>query len=172
MVTVFLALQPKASFYCGGVVGGKPLTRGTVDVSLEREDFLREESHGKIVRRLRITERWMDWQIDSRNSNLGGGYDMLKKLAKKLFGEPPSAPSSEGFFLNVRCNSCGEVFNLFINKSTDLAQNFDERGGVTYSLSKEIIGSRCRNLIYVKMEFDGGKTLVSRDIENGEFIEE
>lgn len=97
---------------------------------------------------------------------------MLKKLAKKLFGKATSVPSSEGFFLNVRCNSCGEVFNLFINKSTDLAQNFDERGGVTYSLSKEIIGSRCRNLIYVKMEFDGGKTLVSRDIENGEFIEE
>ena len=97
---------------------------------------------------------------------------MLKKLAKKLFGETPSVQSSEGFFLNVRCNSCGEVFNLFINKSTDLAQNFDERGGVTYSLNKEIIGSRCRNLIYVKMEFDRGKTLVSRDIENGEFIEE
>jgi len=97
---------------------------------------------------------------------------MFKRIAKKLFGEGTSVQSPGGFFLNVRCNECGEEFNLFINKSTDLAQNFDERGGVSYSLNKEIIGSNCRNLIYVKMEFDGGKNLVSRQIENGEFIEE
>ncbi|MFQ6077991.1 MAG: hypothetical protein ACE5NJ_02485 [Thermodesulfobacteriota bacterium] len=96
---------------------------------------------------------------------------MLKTIAKKLFGEGPSVQSPEGFFLNVRCDTCGEVFNLFINKSTDLAQNFDEQGGVNYSLNKEIIGGGCRNLIYVRMEFDGGKNLVSKQIENGEFIE-
>jgi hypothetical protein len=95
---------------------------------------------------------------------------MLKTIAKKLFGVGPSVQSPEGFFLNVRCDTCGEVFNLFINKSTDLAQNFSERGGVTYSLNKEIIGGSCRNLIYVRMEFDGGKNLVSKQIENGEFI--
>nr|NIO03972.1 hypothetical protein [Pseudomonadota bacterium] len=66
---------------------------------------------------------------------------MLKRLTKKLFGGGSPVRSPEGFFLNVRCNTCGEVFNLFINKSTDLAQNFDERGNVTYSLNKEIIGS-------------------------------
>ena len=33
---------------------GMPLTRETVDVSREIEDFLREEFHGKIVRRFRI----------------------------------------------------------------------------------------------------------------------
>ena len=96
---------------------------------------------------------------------------MLKGLTKKLFGGGPSAQSSGGFFLNVRCRACGEVFNLFINKSTDLAQNFDERGGVTYSLNKEIIGGRCRNMIHVMMEFDGNRNLVSRKIEDGEFIE-
>ena len=96
---------------------------------------------------------------------------MLKTLVKKLFGGDPSVQTSEGFFLNVRCNACGEAFNLFINKSTDLVQNFDGNGGVTYSLNKEIIGGRCRNLIYVRMEFDGTKNLVSREIKNGEFIE-
>lgn len=102
----------------------------------------------------------------------GGGYDMLKRLAKKLFSGGPSVQTPEGFFLKVRCSACGEVFNLFINKSTDLAQNFDEQGSATYSLNKEIIGGQCRNLIHVKMEFDGAKNLVSREIENGEFIEE
>lgn len=98
-------------------------------------------------------------------------YDMLKKLTKKLFSGGSSRQSPEGFFLNVRCSACGEVFNLFINKSTDLSQNFDERGNVTYLLNKEIIGSRCRNLIHVKMGFDEARNPVSRQIENGEFIE-
>ncbi len=96
---------------------------------------------------------------------------MLKGLTKKLFGGGPSRESPEGFFLNVRCNACGETFNLFINKSTDLAQDFDEQGRITYFMNKEIIGSNCRSLIYVKMKFDGSKNLVSRNIENGEFIE-
>jgi hypothetical protein len=79
-----------------------------------------------------------------------GVYYMLKGLRKRLFGAGPFAHSSRGFFLNVRCKACGEV---------------------TYFLNKEIIGSRCRNLIYVKMEFNEHKNLVSREIENGEFIE-
>jgi hypothetical protein len=96
---------------------------------------------------------------------------MFKKLGKKLFGGA-SATSVDGFFLRVRCNACDEEFNLFINKSNDLAQNFTEGGGVTYFLQKEIIGARCKNLIHVRMEFDGGKKLISRQIENGAFIDD
>ena len=40
-----------------------------------------------------------------------------------------------------------------------------------YSLKKEIYGMGCRNHLVVTMEFDGKKNLVSRKIENGEFIE-
>jgi hypothetical protein len=96
---------------------------------------------------------------------------MLKKLAEKLFGKgaPPSAGS--GFFLDVRCSQCGEHFHLFVNTSTDLMQDFHEDGSVTYVLRKEIIGGGCKNLIQVQMDFDGGKRLLSRKIENGEFIE-
>jgi hypothetical protein len=97
---------------------------------------------------------------------------MLKRLARKLFGESPRGQSQEGFFLNVRCSACGEVFHLFIHKTTDLVQNFNETGGVTYSLKKEIVGGACRNLIRVRMEFDGSKNPVAREIENGEFVEE
>jgi hypothetical protein len=96
---------------------------------------------------------------------------MLKKWVKKILSKDPPAPSTGGFFLNVRCRDCGEEFNLFINTSTDLIQNFDENGGVTYSLRKEIIGSRCKNLIHVKMEFDGSRKPVSKEIENGEFLQ-
>ncbi|MGD2270417.1 MAG: hypothetical protein PVI06_08465 [Desulfobacterales bacterium] len=96
---------------------------------------------------------------------------MFKKLAKRLFGGQPSPPSSDGFFLNVRCNNCGEVFNLFINKSWELGQNIEDNGSVSYFLQKEIVGAACRNRIYVKMQFDRNKNLVSREIQNGKFIE-
>jgi hypothetical protein len=97
---------------------------------------------------------------------------MFKKLTKKLFGGRPSTQSSDGFFLNVSCNNCGEVFNLFINKSWDLGQNIQNDGSVSYFLKKEIIGAACRNRIYVNMQFDTNKNMVSKEIKNGKFIEE
>ena len=97
---------------------------------------------------------------------------MFKKLAETLFGKGTSEPSSDGFFLNVRCSECGEQFNLFINKSHELMQNFDKDGRVTYTLKKEVYGVGCKNRIYVNMKFDGSKKLVSKEIENGEYIEE
>jgi hypothetical protein len=97
---------------------------------------------------------------------------MFKKLAGKLFGKGTAEPSSDGFFLNVRCSECGEQFHLFINKSHELMQNFETDGSVTYSFKKEVFGVGCKNRISVNMKFDGGKKLVSREIENGEYIED
>lgn len=96
---------------------------------------------------------------------------MFKKLAEKLFSKGKSEPASDGFFLNVSCNECGEQFNLFINKSYELMQNFESDGSVTYALKKEIYGVGCNNRIHVNLKFDGRKKMVSRKIENGEFIE-
>ena len=97
---------------------------------------------------------------------------MFKKLADKLLGKGKSEPPSEGFFLNVRCSKCGEQFNLFINKSYELMQNFATDGSVTYALKKEVYGVGCANRIHVNMKFDASKKLVSREIENGEYIED
>jgi len=96
---------------------------------------------------------------------------MLRKIVKALFGGGPSSPGADGFFLHVRCDRCAEEFHLFINKATDLAQEFDENETLYYRLNKEIIGANCRNLIHVKMTFDGSKNLVSQQIEHGSFID-
>ena len=103
---------------------------------------------------------------------------MFKKIASKLFGTGPgrgrktTGASADGFFLNVRCNTCGETFRLFINTSYDLFQNFGPEGGVTYLLNKEIIGASCANRIRVIMAFDGRKNVVSKKIERGEFLDQ
>ena len=95
---------------------------------------------------------------------------MFKKLTEKLLGKGSSKPASDGFFLNVRCSECGEQFHLFINKSWELMQNFEKSGSVTYSLKKEIFGVGCKNRVHVEMQFDSGKNLISKQIENGAFI--
>jgi hypothetical protein len=97
---------------------------------------------------------------------------MFKKLAEKFFGKDAAGSSADGFFLHVRCSECGEEFRLFINKSYELMQNFEENGSVTYALKKEIFGVGCKNRIRVNMKFDGGKKLVSKEIKNGAFIED
>ena len=97
---------------------------------------------------------------------------MFKKLTDKISRKGTSKSSSVGFFLDVRCTECQEQFHLFINKSWELMQNFEKNGSVTYSLQKEIFGVSCKNRIQVKMQFDSGKNLISRQIENGEFIED
>jgi len=61
---------------------------------------------------------------------------------------------------------------LFINKSWELSQNFEEDGSVTYFLKKKIYGVGCPNQIYVDMKFDSNKNLISRQIENGVFLED
>lgn len=96
---------------------------------------------------------------------------MFKKLAGKLFGKATAEPSTDGFFLRVRCSECGEEFHLFINKSYELMQNFETDNRITYTLKKEVYGVGCKNRVYVNMQFDNSKKLVSRKIENGEFIE-
>jgi hypothetical protein len=106
------------------------------------------------------------------NHGVSGGAAMFKKLTEKLFGKDTAGSASDGFFLNVRCSDCGEEFKLFINKSYELMQNFEENGGVTYVLKKEVFGVGCKNRIRVNMKFDGRKKLVSKEIGNGEFIED
>jgi hypothetical protein len=51
-------------------------------------------------------------------------------------------------------------------------QNFEPDGNVNYTLKKEVYGVGCKNRIYVNMKFDGSKKLLSREIKNGEYIEE
>ena len=97
---------------------------------------------------------------------------MFKKLMRNIFGKDNSGQASDGFFLNVRCSKCDDKFRLFIHKSWELSQNFEKNGSVTYFLKKKIYGVGCPNQIYVDMKFDSNKNLVSRQIENGEFIDD
>ena len=91
---------------------------------------------------------------------------------KKLFsGEPkiPKDETSEAIFIYSQCAKCQEKFRNRIDKQHDLLQNYTETGPA-YTAHKEIIGSSCRKVIIVDLEFDAQRRLTGKSIQNGKFI--
>ncbi len=78
--------------------------------------------------------------------------------------------AGDAFLLYVRCDHCGEIVRVRIDPRWDLAQEFDD--DVTgYSLQKDIVGSACNRVITVRMAFDRGYNVITREIEGGRFAD-
>ena len=81
----------------------------------------------------------------------------------KLFGRS----SERGvLWLYVRCGNCGANVRVRVNLYNDLSQA-DEGG---YILRKEIMDSKCYQLMHAELHFDSRRRVISRDISGGEFI--
>lgn len=79
------------------------------------------------------------------------------------------SPIREGFFLDIECGRCGERFHLHINRATDCLQIFDEPG-IAWRLQREVVGSRCRSTIQVRIDIAAGGQTVHREIAGGHFL--
>jgi len=89
----------------------------------------------------------------------------LKKIGSLVKGG--EAPADDAIYLYVRCNQCGEKLRIRVDKRHDLTPDY-ERGG--YYLRKEMMDSRCFQLMYAELRFDASHNVVSRNISGGEFI--
>lgn len=85
--------------------------------------------------------------------------------------------SGRSFTLTVRCQQCGEIIRVRIDRDHELqsvypedAEEGDDPQG--YVLRKEIVGEDCQNLIRFTIHFDRDRGLVASEIEGGEFIED
>jgi hypothetical protein len=74
------------------------------------------------------------------------------------------------FFLDVECEGCGERFHLHINRATDCVQIFDEPG-VAWRLERQVVGSRCRSNMHVRLDIGSSGQIIHREISNGRFVE-
>jgi hypothetical protein len=73
---------------------------------------------------------------------------------------------SEGLHIYVRCDRCGEIIHVRANKRTDITQEYmDGAERATPMLHKEILGSKCQNLMYVHLTLDGSYTITASDLE-------
>jgi hypothetical protein len=90
-------------------------------------------------------------------------------LFGRLFGgkgAPQSDIDSDGLHIYVRCDKCGEKIHIRANKRTDISQEYTDGGeNSAPMLHKEILGSRCQNLMYVHLTLDGANRVVASDTE-------
>lgn len=96
----------------------------------------------------------------------------LKRLAD-LFSAPARS-SDTGYYFSVRCKRCGETLRGRVDMRNDLSIDYGEGDGqVSYFCRKVLIGEqRCFQTIEVELRFDGRHTLIERQVQGGEFIEE
>ncbi len=90
-------------------------------------------------------------------------------------GKCSSTPQSKDIlWLYIKCNKCGKTLRLFVNKNTDLENQYKERGatGPNYILKKEAMDDKCFTKIFIRIEFDNNKNILSQEITNAEFISE
>lgn len=95
----------------------------------------------------------------------------LKTL--KNFFAPPSYPKDNFIKVNIKCKRCGEEINVGFRKTSDISriyENDDAPSGSSFMIRKEVLGSKCSNLIYLTIYFDEGFRIVSKEIEGGEFL--
>ena len=102
---------------------------------------------------------------------------MMNFLKKTFAGRKRYSPVREDrdlLRLYIKCHKCGKTLKLLVNMNTDLENQYKEAAeeGPDYILRKEAMDDRCFAGIFIRMEFDKNRNILSREITNGEFIGE
>lgn len=93
---------------------------------------------------------------------------------KSFFRSGKKGAYGDSFVYVVRCSRCGEVVRVRADRRYDLQQDFDPSGDTVqgYVLNKEVLGSRCQQLMYLTVHFNRSYEEVERSIEGAEFVAE
>jgi len=101
--------------------------------------------------------------------------EALERLFDGSDGEPLVC-SARSFTLTVRCDRCGEVIPVRIDRDHELqsvyAEDADEGDHpIEYILRKELVGEGCQNLLRFTLRFSCDHGLLESQITGGTFIE-
>jgi hypothetical protein len=102
---------------------------------------------------------------------MGGFLDNLKNFFMGPV-QPQGQQNSVKFV--IKCNRCSEEITVKIRTSSDMSRVYEEDGGPpgsVFFVRKEILGSKCNNLIYLAAYFNEGFNLISSDVTGGKIIE-
>jgi hypothetical protein len=101
----------------------------------------------------------------------------LQRLLGGLFGSGGSGRPQDGaggnaFFAYVRCNACGEVIRVRVNREHDLSAEFEGESDVAsgYHAHKEIVGRNCFRRIGLDLSFDSQRRQVDQRVTGGTVI--
>ena len=98
----------------------------------------------------------------------------LGRLFGRSSGQSASASGDENAsYYYLKCNKCGEVIRIRIDRRWDLEQEFDEGGGdaVTgYVSRKEVMGTKCFQMLRLTVQFDRGYRETEKQLSGGTFV--
>jgi hypothetical protein len=97
----------------------------------------------------------------------------------RLFGR--SGPKREApvgdahaFYYFVRCDKCGEVIRVRLDRRSSFEQQFSESGGddvVGFRVRKEVMGSgNCFKMMSLEIGFDRGYHEAKKTVRGGTFV--
>jgi hypothetical protein len=93
---------------------------------------------------------------------------------KNIFSAPVQSQGQQGAVkFVVQCNRCNEEIIVKIRTSSDISRVYEEDGGPpgsVFFVRKEILGSKCNNLIYLTAYFNENFNLISSDVTGGKII--
>ena len=98
---------------------------------------------------------------------------ILERLSS-LFAGGEKEPKEPGvFYLYIRCGKCGEKVRVRVDTRHDLMRDYD-RGtgdmGSGYVLRKDVMDSKCFQIMHAEVYLDNSYRILSQDISGGEFI--
>ena len=88
---------------------------------------------------------------------------------RRLFSRPPGREADNALWLHVRCDRCGEVIDLRVDRRYDVASNLLDPGeeGPAYTMRKDVVGDRCFRRISVSLGFDRRMNIVEQNVQGG-----
>lgn len=92
---------------------------------------------------------------------------------KKLSGYLKAPIEDYSYWVNVRCNRCGEMISTRVDLRNDPSVNYSGDKGKTYFCRKVLIGEKyCFQKIEVLLTFDKNHKLIDREINGGVFVDD
>ncbi len=99
----------------------------------------------------------------------------LAKLRQFLFGAPGAAHPAQaaagdpyGLWFHFRCDHCGSVVRIRVDKRNDLDRGYEGLGAA--ALHKEIMDNKCFRLIRAELTLDASYQLITAVVDGGLLI--
>ncbi|MEW5692446.1 MAG: hypothetical protein AB1765_04025 [Candidatus Hydrogenedentota bacterium] len=69
----------------------------------------------------------------------------------------------------IKCKKCGEIVRVRVFPERDLNPTYED-SRASYILNKEVMDSKCFQIMVLRVEFDSSRMELAREITNGEFV--
>jgi len=101
--------------------------------------------------------------------------NIFKNLTRLFLGPASGAGGGDpdGLYYYVKCDRCGEVVQVRLNRNNDLSVEYGEGGEKSDVLQahKLIVGQKCPNRMEADFIFDRNRSLVQKNVTAGKFVD-